>query len=49
MNGQSDAGHNKLFTTIMNAVGMQSDGGGPMTNFGDPDYCEPGELDLLRA
>jgi len=49
MNGQSDAGHNKLFTTIMNGMGMREDGGAPMTNFGDPDYCEPGELDLIRA
>ncbi|HET6585446.1 MAG TPA: DUF1552 domain-containing protein, partial [Nannocystaceae bacterium] len=38
-NGQSDAGHNKLFTTLMNGMGMHADGGGPVTNFGDPDHC----------
>ena len=30
---QSDAGHNKLFTTIMNGLGLQADDGGPVTSF----------------
>jgi hypothetical protein len=47
--GQSDAGHNKLFTTIMNGLGMQADDGGPVTTFGDPLHCDPGELDALKA
>jgi hypothetical protein len=43
-----DAPHNKLLTTVANAVGV-TDNGGPVTLFGDPQFGEPGELDLLKA
>jgi hypothetical protein len=46
---QSDAGHNKLFTTLMNGLGMTDDDGGPVASFGDPAHCDPGELDALKA
>ncbi len=33
-----DDTHNRLLTTIMNAVGCRDDDGGPMTNFGVPGF-----------
>ncbi|MBC8067093.1 MAG: DUF1552 domain-containing protein [Deltaproteobacteria bacterium] len=48
--GQSeDAGHNQLLTTILNAVGVTADDGGPIESFGDPAYALPGELDAIKA
>lgn len=46
----TDAPHNKLLTTIANAVGVQ-DNGGPVTTFGDmtTDSSQPGEYDALKA
>jgi hypothetical protein len=46
-----DAGsvtHNKLFNTILNAVGCTKDNGDPIDDFGDPSL-EPGELDVIKA
>ncbi|MBC8069811.1 MAG: DUF1552 domain-containing protein, partial [Deltaproteobacteria bacterium] len=40
-----DAPHNKLLTTIANAVGVTDDAGEPLTIFGDPAYAEAGEFD----
>lgn len=47
---------NKLYVTLMNAVGCQADDGGPVTSFGVVDSAEleagitdPGELSALRA
>ena len=42
-----DAPHNKLLTTILNAVGATGDDGGPVRNFGA--YGEPGEFEMLKA
>ncbi|WP_438005920.1 DUF1552 domain-containing protein [Sorangium sp. So ce321] len=42
-----DAPHNKLLTTLANAVGCTEEGGGPITNFGA--FGEPGEFDQLKA
>ncbi|XYH96548.1 DUF1552 domain-containing protein [Sorangium sp. So ce1128] len=42
-----DAPHNKLLTTLANAVGCTEEGGGPITNFGS--FGEPGEFDELKA
>jgi hypothetical protein len=44
-----DAPHNKLLTTIANAVGVTDDAGAPLTIFGDPAYGMPGEYDQLKA
>jgi hypothetical protein len=44
-----DAPHNKLLTSVLNAVGVQDPTGGPVTMFGHPDFAEPGEFDVLRA
>jgi hypothetical protein len=44
-----DAGHNQLLTTLLNAVGVKGDDGGPVTNFGDPDYAAPGEFPMLKS
>jgi hypothetical protein len=44
-----DSPHNKLLTTIMNAVGATDEQGGPITNFGHPSHGEPGEFDILKA
>jgi hypothetical protein len=44
-----DAPHNKLLTTIANAVGVQDPNGGPLTRFGHPDFGEAGEFDQLKA
>ncbi len=44
-----DAGHSMLLTTLLNAVGVTDDDGGPMQSFGDPDYADPGELAMLRT
>jgi hypothetical protein len=44
-----DAPHNKLLTTILNAVGVTEDNGNPVQNFGHPDFGEPGEFDVLKA
>lgn len=46
----TDAPNNKLMTTILNAVGVTAPGGGPVQNFGHPDYTpESGEYDVLKA
>jgi hypothetical protein len=42
------APHNKLLTTLLNAVGAEADGGGPIESFGDLTYGEPGEFDQLK-
>ncbi|WP_437277425.1 DUF1552 domain-containing protein [Sorangium sp. So ce375] len=42
-----DAPHNKLLTTLANAVGCTEEGGGPIANFGS--YGQPGEFDELKA
>ncbi|HTN86332.1 MAG TPA: DUF1552 domain-containing protein [Sorangium sp.] len=42
-----DAPHNKLLTTLANAVGCTEEGGGPIKNFGS--FGEPGEFDQLKA
>ncbi|WP_437673976.1 DUF1552 domain-containing protein [Sorangium sp. So ce131] len=42
-----DAPHNKLLTTLANAVGCTADGGGPVENFGS--FGQPGEFDDLKA
>ena len=44
-----DAGHSQLLCTILNAVGVTADGGGPITSFGDPEFALPGELDAIKA
>ena len=44
-----DSPHNKLLTTIMNAVGVTDDQGRAITNFGHPSHAEPGEFDVLKA
>lgn len=44
-----DAPHNKLLTTILNAVGVTNDDGGPIEDFGDPAFGAPGEFDALKA
>ncbi len=45
----SDAPHNKLLTTIANAVGVSDGAGGPLTNFGADGFGEGGEFDMLKA
>jgi hypothetical protein len=42
-----DAPHNKLLTTLANAVGCTEEGGGPIANFGS--FGQSGELDELKA
>jgi hypothetical protein len=44
-----DAGHNLLLCTLLNAVGVTADDGGPVTSFGDPDYAAPGSLTAIEA
>jgi hypothetical protein len=44
-----DAPHNRLLTTILNAVGCRGEGGGPVENFGDPQFGEAGEFDAIKA
>ncbi len=39
----------KFWTTILNAAGVQAEGGGPVTQFGDMTYGAPGQLDSLFA
>jgi hypothetical protein len=41
--GDQDAPHNKLLTTLLNAVGV------PTTRFGSADFGEGGEFDTLKA
>jgi hypothetical protein len=41
--GDSDAPHNKLLTTLLNAVGV------PTNRFGSAEFGEPGELEALKA
>jgi hypothetical protein len=43
------APHNKLLTTLLNAVGARADGGGPIESFGDLRFGQPGEYDDLRT
>ncbi|MFT3924977.1 MAG: DUF1552 domain-containing protein [Myxococcales bacterium] len=47
--GYADAPHNKLLTSIANAMGAKAAGGGPVTHFGDTKYGEPGEYAQLLA
>jgi hypothetical protein len=51
-----DAPHNKLLTTILNAVGVRASDGAPVRMFGrnntsddDREHVQPGELDELKA
>jgi hypothetical protein len=44
-----DAPHNKLLTTLCNAMGVTDSSGNPITYFGDPQYGEPGEFEMLKA
>jgi Protein of unknown function (DUF1552) len=44
-----DAPHNKLLTTIANAMGARATGGGAVTHFGDTRYGAPGEFTQLLA
>jgi hypothetical protein len=43
----ADAPHNKLLTTLLDAVGARDDSGEPFTEFGQ--YGEPGEFTELRV
>jgi hypothetical protein len=43
------APHNKLLTTLLNAVGARAPGGGPVTSFGDLTYGQTGEYAQLKA
>lgn len=43
----TDAPHNRLLTTLANAVGCTEEGGGAIANFGS--FGEPGEFDALKA
>jgi hypothetical protein len=45
--GYADAPHNKLLTSIANAMGAKASGGGPVTHFGNTAYGEPGEYAQL--
>ncbi|WP_428265035.1 DUF1552 domain-containing protein [Haliangium sp.] len=45
----TDAPHNKLLTTMLNAVGVREEDGSPVANFGHPDFGDPGEFDELKA
>jgi hypothetical protein len=45
----ADAPHNKLLTTILNAVGATGPDGGPVQSFGDPAFGEPGEFEMIKA
>lgn len=42
-----DAPHNQLLTTLLNAVGVKADDGGPVTNFGKAGKA--GEITALKA
>ena len=44
-----DSPHNKLLTTVLNAVGVRAPDGGPVEFFGHPDFGEAGEFDSLKA
>lgn len=44
-----DAPHNRLLTTIANAMGAKDDDGGPVKRFGDPNYGGAGEFTELKA
>jgi len=42
--------HNLLLTTLLNAVGVRDSNGGPVTNFGHPDYTPmSGEIAALKT
>jgi hypothetical protein len=45
----NDAPHNKLLTTILNAVGVRDEGGGPVEMFGRGTGTLAGEFDELKA
>ncbi|MGF1467647.1 MAG: DUF1552 domain-containing protein [Sandaracinaceae bacterium] len=49
VNALDGAPHNRLLTTLLNAVGATGEGGAPLASFGDLDYGEPGEFDPLKA
>lgn len=44
-----DAPHNKLLTTIANAMGAKDSDGGPLKRFGDPNYGAAGEFTELKV
>jgi hypothetical protein len=44
-----DSPHNKLLTTVMNAVGVTDEKGEPIESFGHPSHAEPGIFDVLVA
>jgi hypothetical protein len=44
-----DAPHNKLLTTLANAVGAKDTDGGPVKRFGHPSYGAAGSYDQLLA
>lgn len=47
---ETDTPHNLLLTTLLNAVGVRAPGGGPVTNFGHPDYAPmAGEIAALKT
>ncbi|MCA9631365.1 MAG: DUF1552 domain-containing protein [Myxococcales bacterium] len=50
-NLMSDTGaaHNRLLTSLLNAVGATDDSGKPYSSFGDLSYGEQGEFDQLKA
>lgn len=43
------APHNKLLTTLLNAVGARADNGGPIESFGSVEHGQPGEFNQLKA
>ncbi len=45
----SDMPHNRLLTTLANAVGCTAEDGGPVTHFGDPEWGLAGEIDALKV
>lgn len=52
-NGPDDrntgSAHNKLLTTMLNAVGVRQASGDPIENFGDTTVAQPGEFTQLKA
>lgn len=49
LSATTGAPHNKLLTTLLNAVGATASGGGPVQSFGDLTYGQPGEYGQLKA
>ena len=48
-NGNGGTHLTKLYTTRLNALGAEADGGGPIVSFGDQEYGDPGEIDEIKA